>query len=516
MASSTVEKKHPGVHTETFMMRLKYLHAVIQNNENEEFQQMVEALPELRGLAFNITKGGMDAQRTKRAIQMMANGKFEETNPILFGCIQGFIGNLAGAGGRSKRAAGLRVVNKEALDFFLVAGYKWSHSNAQFVTSNLLQQEVMPRSFRAQTSKRIKTLKGGREYDVFLINPNIPQASNTVDFLIRHWIASNAAAPNSRKFPMAAGQTKIPVATCFDATKLCATKQWDEKRSAIVGGSVEADACIVRVESCSMADFLETSGGIVPADSVSVFAISPAVHGHTATEIGLFPYCHVKSNLSEEQKKTFKKKHDGKACFYQIDAMLSAVAKHAFPTSCGCDGGTEGGLAMDSLHTTDATKAPKLTVVKERTVLALPEYSFLDWCSKIFRIPFAIIMNLTHDNKPIVGMLDSPHVAKRQEEQMVSGARFIRVGPLHFCTSGIMYQAGIPQDVIIKPDAMSDALTRQYFSAESLDSLCSLFESSPQMDPFGTIVYSFFTGMAVDACSFPGISMVDRVAISPS
>ena len=58
---------------------------------------------------------------------------------------------------------------------------------------------------------------------------------------------------------------------------------------------------------------------------------------------------------------------------------------------------------------------------------------------------------------------------------------------------------------------MSDALTRQCFSAETLESLHTLFDKAPELNPFGTMCCNFWVGMAIDACSFPGVSMDDRV-----
>ena len=117
-----METKHPGVFSREFLERAKYLLAKIENCENKHYKEVVKSAPGLEDLARSIENGGMDAQRGLKAIQMMADDKFAEVNPILYGCIQGFVGNHARKPGQ--RSVGVSMLNKEAIDFFLVAGYR--------------------------------------------------------------------------------------------------------------------------------------------------------------------------------------------------------------------------------------------------------------------------------------------------------------------------------------------------------------------------------------------------------
>eukprot|EP00966_Prymnesium_polylepis_P009753 225037-Prymnesium_polylepis.2 len=123
--------------------------------------------------------------------------------------------------------------------------------------------------------------------------------------------------------------------------------------------------------------------------------------------------------------------------FQQSDGFLNEMVKQGMRVaSFGCDGGVHGMEVVESLQ---RTTGQKLSFIQTRTVEPL-EGLLLD----SFRVKLVISKA---DYGVVVGILDPPHVAKRQVEQHASGVHFLQVAPRVYSSWGVVRVAGAPADV---------------------------------------------------------------------
>ena len=294
------------------------------------------------------------------------------------------------------------------------------------------------------------------------------------------------------------------MAVHMDATRVASLKAFDDRRPAVLGGTMEAGTAVIGVpHGTTLNNFVNSISDVVDADSVNVFAISPVRPGFVAQEVALLPYQHVRQGLAPELVDNLPV-HTALKEFEQADKLLEEVSKFFKPVSFGCDCGVEGNQVLNSLHRTSGTK---LAIVESRQLHPSVANSFLA------RAKVHIVLNVTKDGHPIAGVPDACHILKRQYEQITSGSRFLRIGPNHVATLGIGHKAGIHHNYIVKDDAMSDTQTAGLYSAESLRHLQSLGDTNQWLDPFGTIVHLFFSGLCVEALASPAIHDCDRVSM---
>ena len=166
--------------------------------------------------------------------------------------------------------------------------------------------------------------------------------------------------------------------------------------------------------------------------------------------------------------------------------------------SFGCDGGVHGMEVVRSLH---STEGKKLSIVDSRVAL---NHAGING-----RFGIQIIMCKTTKGNVIAGILDPSHILKRQQEASASGIYLQQMGPRDYCSHGFWHMCGVPLDRIIKPDAMSDALTQAAYSS---DTISKLFDAPQGINPTGTIVMLFVVGEVFDATQADAMLDVERVA----
>jgi hypothetical protein len=239
----------------------------------------------------------------------------------------------------------------------------------------------------------------------------------------------------------------------------------NSRRGVILGGSVDQAgfAKVAVNDGEDVSELLERVSGIALADQVNVMAVSPHAASHVATEIFYYPHVHGRTALTDEQRETELQPYNGVGEFVRIDAGCSALVEAGHHIVCfGADGGSEGNAVLISLH---RTTGRCLNIVKERVIF--PGYRGL--LHAPLNCPLVICK--TSAGKPIAGMCDPDHVEKRQQEQLQGGAHIMLLGPHHFASAAILYVCGVHPEVIVKPDPMSDDLTRQFFGYDTIQKI---------------------------------------------
>jgi hypothetical protein len=189
---------------------------------------------------------------------------------------------------------------------------------------------------------------------------------------------------------------------------------------------------------------------VVPGDQINVFAISNAVGGFAAVELSAWPERHSRKGLPDVQKAKLGPATTAKSVFMQSDrALIALQAKGARVTSFSCDGGVHGMECVASLQRTDGQC---FSIVEQR--IEVPLDGML-----MGKFGVKLVICKTTDHHVLAGVLDPDHILKRNEEQLASGTHFIRLGPHRYVSFGFWAACDVPQDIIVKPDAMSDVLT---------------------------------------------------------
>ena len=146
-----------------------------------------------------------------------------------------------------------------------------------------------------------------------------------------------------------AADRKLPVAMHVDGTRVAAVKAYDDRRKAVVGGTMEAGQAVIEVQpGTTVQHFMDSMQKVVPVDTVTACALSLAKPGVVAQEVALLPYRHVRNNLDEQQQAALPG-HDALREFEYFDRALTQTACHFAPYSIGCDCGTEGSQVMKAV-----------------------------------------------------------------------------------------------------------------------------------------------------------------------
>ena len=215
-----------------------------------------------------------------------------------------------------------------------------------------------------------------------------------------------------------------------------------------------------------------------------------------------WPERHSRRHLPNEQKELLGPATTADSVFKQVDWCLVELFKVANVVSFGCDGGVHG---LDVIEALTSMSGKQLQVVKHRSVADLSGLL-------LAQFDVRLVLCTSVRDTPIAGILDPPHILKRQEEQHASGTHFLQLGPNHYFSFGFWPIAGVPTSIVIKPDPMSDMLTRKAYSSSVMQML--LDNAPATIDPTGTILLLFFTGEAVDAAMFD--AMCDADISSPA
>jgi hypothetical protein len=273
----------------------------------------------------------------------------------------------------------------------------------------------------------------------------------------------------------------------------------------ILGGSVDQPGFAkVKVhDGEEVSALLERVSGMALADQVDVFAVSPHAASTNALEVGLWPHVFGRTTLTDEQQEIELSPYNGKSEFWRVDVYAECLmnAGHHL-VSIGADGGSEGNLLLISLH---SLSGPCLSIVKERVIF--PDYRGLLHS----RLKCPLVMCTTTAGKPITGICDPDHVEKRQQDQLQGGGHIMMLGPNNFASAAILYSCGVHPEVIVKPDPMSDDLTRQFFSGDTIQ---KIIDHCPwnEIDGSGTGMFLFFIGQGIDATQ-SNMQDIERVAM---
>lgn len=159
------------------------------------------------------------------------------------------------------------------------------------------------------------------------------------------------------------------------------------------------------------------------------------------------------------------------------------------------------GLYCQVFKSFHSVTGPKLEVVDTREIY--------DSGGILPKLGIHLVLCKTKEGRPIAGIPDPDHGAKNLHSQLVGGTHCIQIGPYQVATAGMLYACGVRQDLILKPDPMSDQLTRLFYSAGNLK---QIMDNTPEgLDSFGTTFLMFLFGEACDAAQSAGLD-VDRVA----
>ncbi|KAK3281188.1 hypothetical protein CYMTET_11006 [Cymbomonas tetramitiformis] len=114
--------------------------------------------------------------------------------------------------------------------------------------------------------------------DVFLepLDPTLEQATNTAE-QVYSWYGS---------------PSESVVSVCMDATKVIGQLQYDRRRTAVVGGTVDqvGGAKLVVEDGMTYVDFVSQASGIVEADQVNVFGVSRHRPASCLIEVAFWPH----------------------------------------------------------------------------------------------------------------------------------------------------------------------------------------------------------------------------------
>lgn len=434
--------------------------------------------PEVKQFVGACARTGVEGKNMCRVMDMYVSGTLQDQ--AVFGMLMGAMEKQK----RDQRGVGTSGLSLRPGVFnFLIGLSRIATKRAvKFTSLNLLGFEIQLGNMRRQTV-RILDLKENETLE--LIDPTDEQLDTMLKVLSRG---------------LRCGDSPL-VATHMDPSKLAGTFQYCSRRQNVLGGDTLAGYAKIPVVSGSKAsDFMASMADVVPADQGNVFAFSAAKAGFPATEVAVLPEVHSRKGLPDAQKALLKDPTTADSVFLQVDRYLSVMAKRNMRTaSFGCDGGVHGMSVMESLHT---TVGQKLKVVVSRVSEPM-DGTLLG--------AFGIKLVICKTRVGVLsGILDPPHILKRVEEQLASGAHLVQVSPKHYVSFGFWRLAGIATEIVVKPDAMSDKLTRDAFSSMTMS---QLYENTPlSIDPTGTIIMLFLVGESIDAAMLDGLSDVERVA----
>mmetsp|Transcript_40589 Transcript_40589/g.135244 ORF Transcript_40589/g.135244 Transcript_40589/m.135244 type:complete len:1025 (-) Transcript_40589:40-3114(-) len=360
----------------------------------------------------------------------------------------------------------------------------------KFACKNLIGYEIRLQNLTRRIPKLLNLPEG-----VFLelIDPNNEQLDTMVRTLLPGFVDTEVAAPRS------------PLLTIqMDPTKLPGALEWCPKRNAVLGGDALSGKAKVSVPNGkSASEFIEEMGAIVPSDQINILSMCPQAPGFPIVEVAGWPERHSRSKLPDEQKALLGPATTANSVFKQGDRALAAITRNGGRiVSFGCDGGIHGMALIESLH---STAGPKLEIVVERKEESIALQLLVGAFSSL-----KLVTCKTASGHVVAGILDPDHILKRQQEQQQSGARFLVCGPEHYCSYGFWAACGVPYSVIVKPDPMSDLLTREAHSSAVMQML--LTNAPEGIDPTGTIIWLFCIGELIDAVRLDGFSDLDAMA----
>ena len=444
-----------------------------------------EQINELRGMSPHVkafvgacANNGVEGKNMCRMMDMYVSGKLQDQ--ACFGMLMGSIEKCK----RDERGKGTRGIRMQQSVFnFLIGLSRVATKRAvKFASLNLLGFQIDLANMRRHT---VRVLDLKEDENLELIDPTNEELQTMVSMLMR--------GVRCGKSPL--------IATHMDPTKLAGTLQYCCRRQSVLGGDTLAGFAKVPVQDKSQAsEFMSSMANVVPADQANIFAFSPAKAGFPAMEIAALPERHNRKGLPAEQLKLLKDPTTANSVFEQADRYFTVlVGCSARVASFGCDGGVHGMSIIESLH---RTSGEQLQIVTTRTEEDLGG-------TLLGAVGVKLVICKTASGV-IAGVLDPAHILKRVYEQLASGAHFVQLAPRLYSSFSYWRLTGVASDIIVKPDAMSDKLTRNAFSSATMR---QLRDNSPAtIDPSGTIILLFLVAESIDAAMLDGISDIERVA----
>lgn len=442
--------------------------------------QELQAMPqEIKHFVGVCAKQGVEGQNMCRVMDMYVSGKLQDQ--AVFGMLMGAVEKYKKDARNVTDMHGARI-HKSVFNFLIGLSKIATKRAVKFASLNLLGFELNLGNMRKHQT-RILGLQGDEKIE--LIDPTDEQFELMMQTLARG---------------LRCGASPL-IATHMDPSKLAGTLQYCSRRQMVLGGDTLAGYAKMSVTSgTSGAAFMESVSNVVPADQANIFAFSPAKAGFPAVEAAALPERHCRKGLSDGQMALLKGPTTAFSVFSQVDRYFSIIEKRNMRVaSFGCDGGVHGMAVIDSLHRTNGMK-PAIIVSRENEPMG---------GTLLGRFGVELVICKTKSGI-LAGVLDPSHILKRVEEQLASGVHFVQIGPRSYCSFGFWREAGVPSEIIVKPDAMSDKLTRDAFSSRVME---QLRENSPTtIDPSGTIIALFLIGESIDAAMLDGLSDIERVA----
>ena len=468
-----------GVYSAEYATRLELItlrHSLFL--KTEKINELKDLPPSVKEFVGACSRTGVEGQNMCRVMDMYVSGKLQDK--ACFGMLMGSIENTK----RDARGTGTRgiQIQKSVFNFLIGLSKVATKRAVKFASLNLLGFEINLANMRRHTT-RILDLKGDEKLE--LIDPTDEELRTMVDTLLRG---------------LRCGEEPL-VATHMDPSKLAGTLQYCSRRMAVLGGDTLAGYAKAPVQDKSnAADFMASMANIVPADQANIFAFSPAKAGFPAMEILALPERHHRKGLPAEQIALLKAPTTAASVFAQADRYFAVLsARNTRVASFGCDGGVHGMSVIESLH---QTTGRQLKIVTTRTVEDMSG-------TLLAALGVQLVICKTAAGV-IAGVLDPPHILKRVQEQLASGAHFLQLAPRLYSSFAYWRLAGVASEIIVKPDAMSDKLTRDAFASAVM---CQLRDNSPAtIDPTGTIILLFLIGESVDAAMLDGMSDIERIA----
>ena len=470
-----------GTYSLEHQMRLELILNRYALFKSAEQLQELKAMPqEIKHFVGVCAKQGVEGQNMCRVMDMYVSGKLQDQ--AVFGMLMGAVEKYKKDARNVTDMRGIRI-QTSVFNFLIGLSQVASKRAVKFASLNLLGFEINLSNTRKKITTRILGLQGDERIE--LIDPTDEQFELMMQTLARG---------------LRCGASPL-IATHMDPSKLAGTLQYCSRRQMVLGGDALAGYAKMSVTSgTSGAAFIEAMSNVVPADQANIFAFSPAKAGFPAVEAAALPERHCRKGLSEGQMELLKGPTTAFSVFSQVDRYFSIIEKRKMRVaSFGCDGGVHGMAVIDSLHRTNGMK-PAIIVSREIEPMG---------GTLLGRFGVELVICKTKSGI-LAGVLDPSHILKRVEEQFASGVHFVQIGPRSYCSFGFWREAGVPSEIIVKPDAMSDKLTRDAFSSTVMKQL--LNNSPTAIDPSGTIIALFLIGESIDAAMLDGLSDIERVA----
>ena len=469
-----------GTYSHEHQMRLELITSRYALFKSAEQLQELKAMPqEIKHFVGVCAKQGVEGQNMCRVIDMYVSGKLQDQ--AVFGMLMGAVEKYKKDARNVTDMRGLRI-HKSVFNFLIGLSNIATKRAVKFASLNLLGFEINLGNMRKHMI-RILDLKGDERIE--LIHPTDEQFDLMIQTLARG---------------LRCGASPL-IATHMDPSKLAGTLQYCSRRQMVLGGDTLAGYAKMSVTSgTSGAAFMESMANVIPADQANIFAFSPAKAGFPAVEAAALPERHSRKGLSDGQIALLKEPTTAASVFSQADGYFSILQKRNMRVaSFGCDGGVHGMAVIDSLHRTTG-RSLAIIVSRENEPMG---------GTLLGGFGVELVICKTKSGV-LAGVLDPSHILKRVEEQLASGVHFVQIGPRSYCSFGFWREAGVASEIIVKPDAMSDKLTRDAFSSRVME---QLRDNSPTtIDPSGTIITLFLIGESIDAAMLDGLSDIERVA----